>query len=72
MKKDRNPLKAYALMTAIVAQLVGCILVGIFAGQWLDHHFSTDPIFLIVGLLIGLASGTYSMLRSIRNYFSGD
>jgi ATP synthase protein I len=72
MKKDRNPFKAMALTSLIVSQLAGSILVGIFAGEWLDHQWGTDPIFLIVGLLIGLASGTYSMLRTIRNYFSGD
>lgn len=72
MKKDRHPFKAMALTSLIVSQLAGSILVGIFAGRWLDHQWGTDPIFLIVGLLIGLAAGVYSMLRSIRDYFSGD
>ncbi|NRD77186.1 AtpZ/AtpI family protein [Bacillus sp. BRMEA1] len=71
-QKNRNPFQAMALMSAILFQLVGCILIGIFAGRWLDNHWGTEPIFLIVGLLLGLATGTYSMLRSIRNYFSED
>jgi F0F1-type ATP synthase assembly protein I len=71
-KNNRNPFQAMALMSAIVSQLVGSILIGIFAGRWLDHQWGTEPIFLIIGLLIGLASGTYAMLVSIRHFFSGD
>ncbi|GAD12915.1 hypothetical protein GBL_1132 [Geobacillus kaustophilus GBlys] len=59
-----------ALMSAIVSQLVGSILVGVFGGRWIDDRFGTEPIFLIVGLLLGLAAGVYAMLRLIRQYFS--
>ena len=34
--------------------------------------WGTEPIFLIIGLFIGLAAGIYSMLVSIRNFYSGD
>jgi F0F1-type ATP synthase assembly protein I len=70
--ENRNPFKAYALMSAILASLVGSILIGIFAGRWLDKQWGTDPIFLIIGLFIGLAAGIYSMLISIRKFYSGD
>lgn len=71
-KNKRNPFKAMALMSQIVSQLVGCILIGIFAGRWLDHKWGAEPIFLIIGLLVGLAAGTYSMIITIRNFNSGD
>jgi ATP synthase protein I len=70
--ENRNPLKAYALMSAILSSLVGSILIGIFAGRWLDKQFSTEPIFLIIGLLLGLGAGVYSTLLSIRYFYSGD
>ncbi|MEH7352176.1 AtpZ/AtpI family protein [Neobacillus drentensis] len=72
MQKDRNSFKAMALMSAILSQLVGATLIGIFSGRWLDHHWGTEPIFLIIGLFIGLTAGIYSMLVSIRHFFSGD
>lgn len=72
MKKDRNPFQAMALMSAIVSQLVGSILIGIFAGRWLDRRWGTDPVFLIIGLLLGLSAGVYSMLLSIRHFYSGE
>ncbi|CRK82634.1 AtpZ/AtpI family protein [Neobacillus massiliamazoniensis] len=71
-KNNRNPFQAMALMSAIVSQLVGSILIGIFSGRWLDHQWGTEPIFLIIGLLIGLSAGVYAMLFSIRHFYSGD
>lgn len=71
-QNNRNPLQAWALMSTIVSELVGCILIGIFGGRWLDNQWNTEPIFLIVGLLLGLATGTYSVSVSIRHFYSGD
>lgn len=71
-RNKKNPFQAMALMSQIVSQLVGSILIGIFAGKWLDHKWGTEPLFLIVGLLIGIAAGTYSMILSIRKFNSGD
>lgn len=68
---NKNPYKAMALMSAISAQLVGSILVGIFLGKWIDAKLGTLPLFLLVGLFVGLATGIYSMLRLIKT-FSGD
>jgi F0F1-type ATP synthase assembly protein I len=71
-RNKRHPLQAMALMSAILSQLVGSILIGIFAGRWLDQKVGTEPLFLILGLLIGLAAGIYAMLRLIQHYFSGE
>ncbi|PLT31846.1 AtpZ/AtpI family protein [Peribacillus deserti] len=71
-KKERHPLKAMALMSAILSQLVGSVVIGIFGGRWIDKTAHTEPLFLIIGLLLGLAAGIYSMLRTVRHYFSGD
>lgn len=71
-KNNRNPMKAMALTSQIASVLVGSILIGIFAGRWLDQKWGTEPIFLIVGLLIGITAGTYSMIVIIRKLNSGD
>ncbi|MFB6466235.1 AtpZ/AtpI family protein [Cytobacillus sp. Hz8] len=70
--KNRHPFQAMALMSAILSQLVGSILIGIFLGRWLDGLIGTEPLFLIIGLLLGLATGIYAMLRLIRHFFSGE
>ncbi len=65
---DRHPLRAMALMSAILSQLVGSILIGLFGGRWLDDTFQTDPLLLITGVLLGLATGITAMLMTIRRY----
>ena len=43
----------------------GCIVLGVFVGVWLDGKFDTAPIFILVGLGVGLflaIYGTYRML----------
>jgi ATP synthase protein I len=71
-QQNRRPYRAMALMSAILSQLVGSILVGIFAGRWIDQKWDTEPLFLIIGLLLGLAAGIFAMLRLIQHFFSGD
>ncbi|MFS0821342.1 AtpZ/AtpI family protein [Bacillus sp. 1P02SD] len=71
-KNDKHPLKAYALMSGILSQLVGSILIGIFLGRWIDQRLATEPLFLILGLLLGLATGVYATLRLVNHFFSGD
>jgi ATP synthase protein I len=71
-QRNRRPLQAMAIYTAILSQLVGSMLIGIFGGRWLDSYLDTAPLFLVIGLLLGLATGIYAMLRTVRTYFSGD
>ncbi|EEK70579.1 hypothetical protein bcere0007_49580 [Bacillus mycoides] len=59
-------------MSGILAQLVGSILIGIFGGQWIDNKVGTFPLFLIIGLLLGLGTGVYAMIRLIQHYYSGE
>ncbi|KAA9027827.1 AtpZ/AtpI family protein [Niallia endozanthoxylica] len=69
MSQNRRPFKAIALMSAILSQLVGTILVGIFLGRWLDGLIGTEPLFLILGLLAGLAAGIIAIFRTIQLFY---
>lgn len=71
-QNDRNPFKAMALMSAILSQLVGSVLIGIFIGKWLDRTVGTEPLFLIIGLLIGLSAGIYAMMSLVQQFFTGE
>ncbi|MBO8156629.1 MAG: AtpZ/AtpI family protein [Bacillaceae bacterium] len=71
MSDKQNPYRAIALTSGIVAQLSGATIVGIFIGRWLDQHFSTSPLFLIIGLFSGLAAGVYGTIYLVKNY-TGD
>lgn len=74
--RDKNeskyPFRAMALTSAILSQLAGSTLIGIFAGRWLDHVLGTKPLFLIICLFAGLAAGVYSMIRIVQHFNSGE
>ena len=43
----------------------GSILGGVFAGLWLDSIFHTEPILVIVGLLLGIAVAFYGVYQML-------
>ncbi|UOQ87079.1 AtpZ/AtpI family protein [Gracilibacillus salinarum] len=57
--------------SAILSQLVGAPLVGLFIGRFIDRHLSTSPLFLLIGLFIGLGAGLYGMFHYVRE-LTGD
>jgi len=69
--RDANPWKAVALVGMISADLAVSVLVGVWAGNWLDRKFGSAPLFLILGLFLGLGAGILLVLRAIKQ-FNGD
>jgi ATP synthase protein I len=51
--------------------VAACIVGGIVAGIWLDQALHVSPLFLLLGLFLGLAAafwGMYKMLRDLQKY----
>jgi ATP synthase protein I len=44
-------------------ELAGCILLGLFVGQWVDKRLGTAPWLLILGVFTGAAAGFFNMYR---------
>ncbi|MDZ5711246.1 AtpZ/AtpI family protein [Jeotgalibacillus haloalkalitolerans] len=72
MRQTRRPFHAMVLYSAILSQLTGSVLIGIFGGRWLDRQTETEPLFMIIGLLLGLSAGIYAMLRTVKQFDSGE
>jgi ATP synthase protein I len=54
-------------LTGIGFYIAACIVAGILVGWWLGDK---KPVFLIIGLLIGLVVagyGTYKMIKPLMN-----
>ncbi|MBB6453955.1 F0F1-type ATP synthase assembly protein I [Salirhabdus euzebyi] len=68
MGKSQYPFRAIALTSGILSNLAGSTLIGIFFGRWIDQKLSTEPLFLIIGLFIGLASGVYATIYLVKKY----
>ena len=48
----------------------GFILLGVFAGRWLDTKLNTEPLWMIVGLLLGLIIAFYGVYRMLLPFMS--
>ena len=55
-----------ALKVVGVGWYIGfCIVLGVWGGLQLDSEFNTQPILLIVGLVLGIAIAFYGVYRMI-------
>lgn len=57
-------------LTGVGFFIGACILLGTFGGLWLDGKLNTNPLFMMVGLFVGLAVavyGVYQMIRPLMN-----
>lgn len=57
-------------LTGVGFFIAACILMGTLAGLWLDSKLNTSPLFMIGGLVVGLAVavyGVYQMIRPLMN-----
>ncbi|MGD6960828.1 AtpZ/AtpI family protein [Fictibacillus phosphorivorans] len=70
--ENKNPYKSIALMSGILSYFAGSILIGVFVGMWIDGKIDTSPLFLIFGLLIGIASGVIGMNRLLKEVWRKD
>lgn len=69
MSKMDNPWKAMIFVSVIGVDLAICVLGGFWLGRYLDNQFATAPLFLLIGLLMGLAAGIFSIYNLIRSFF---
>ncbi|MBL7686127.1 MAG: AtpZ/AtpI family protein [Deltaproteobacteria bacterium] len=61
---DRDSLyRAMGLYSGLGIQLVVSVMVGVYAGDWLDKRWQTAPFMLMLGLFLGAGSGFYQLFR---------
>ena len=37
------------------------MLLGVFGGDWLDRRLHTSPLFLLLGIFLGIGAGFYNL-----------
>jgi F0F1-type ATP synthase assembly protein I len=60
----------FALFSEIGVVLFVTTLTGALAGNWLDRQVGTTPLFILVGLLGGLAAGARVVYRLINRFLA--
>ena len=66
MAKPKKPMQQYLRYTAVGIELGLSVLVGLFAGKFLDDYFGTAPWLLLTGLIFGCIAGFRSLYRMGR------
>jgi F0F1-type ATP synthase assembly protein I len=41
------------------------LIIGVVAGRWGDDKLGTSPLFLLLGLIIGMAAGFLTVYRAV-------
>ncbi len=67
----KSPYYGLAIYSMVLSQIVGGPLIGLFIGKATDNYFSTSPLFLVIGLLLGLGAGLYGTIHYVRD-LTGD
>ncbi len=66
-----GPAGAYlALFSEIGIILFATTLVGVLGGYWLDRQLGTLPIFVLVGLSLGIVAGAVAVYRLITRFLA--
>ena len=60
---DHGTGKAMGIGMRVTSELVANVLVGTLIGWQIDKWFVTSPIFLLIFLLLGVASGFWNVYR---------
>ncbi len=46
-----------------------CVVLGVIAGLWLDKKLGASPLFLLGGVLLGVAVAFYGMYKMVAPLF---
>jgi ATP synthase protein I len=63
---SRKQLRAFARVGSVGIELALSVVVGLVGGMWLDKHFSTEPVLMLVGLIVGVIAGFRSVYQTVR------
>ena len=58
-----------ALRLAGIGFFIGIsIILGVFAGRWLDGKLNSEPVCLITGLILGIVVAFYGVYRMLEPF----
>lgn len=63
-----KPLPGAVAFLGMGLSAAACVGVGLGLGLLVDSAAGTAPVFLLVGLALGLAAAAFSVIKQIRTY----
>ncbi len=59
-----------ALFSEIGIVLLTTTLLGVLVGYWVDQQLKSLPIFVLIGLLLGMGAGAVAVYRLITRFLA--
>ncbi|MCW2277482.1 AtpZ/AtpI family protein [Heliophilum fasciatum] len=72
MRDTRRTFKAIALVSSIGTQFAASVVLGFMAGRYADTQLGTDPWLMLCGVLVGVASGFFSVYHLVKKHYRED
>ncbi len=66
---DPSLLKYLSLITQLGLTMVISIVIFLLIGSWLDKVFSTDRLFILIGIILGVISGIFSNYILLKKFY---
>jgi len=60
----------WSSMLGIGAVVAGVLVAGIALGWWVDGLLQTSPIFVLVGVALGIGGGIWHTVIALRKYLN--
>ncbi|ATW25983.1 AtpZ/AtpI family protein [Candidatus Formimonas warabiya] len=68
--KDRQKvLQALALVSTIGFEMATCVVLGFFAGRFLDQKMGTDPWLMLGGVICGVVVGMIGIYTLVTSFW---
>jgi F0F1-type ATP synthase assembly protein I len=67
-ESGNNPWRAISLVSLIGVDLVVCVLAGFFLGRYVSDLTGGFPLWIAVGVLLGLAVGIVSIVYILKQF----
>ena len=57
-------------LSGIGFYIAGSIVLGLLGGLWLDNKLDSKPLFIIIGLILGIVIACYGVYKMIQPFIS--
>jgi len=64
----RHPWRAFGWVSAISADLIGCMAAGYLLGSLISKYSGGQRIWVAIGVILGLFAGILSVILLIKRY----
>ena len=59
-------------LTGLGWYVATCIVAGVLGGVWLDKLLGLEPLFTLLGVLLGTVAAFYGLFKMVRPLINGD